>query len=75
MARDDAGCGAVVAELGQWDPVREAVPHWKKFSLAEDIWCIKNLEDAKQHIRQCGHSDWLTSRSSPLPIFVDPRDF
>ncbi|XP_054785344.1 probable N-acetyltransferase HLS1 isoform X2 [Prosopis cineraria] len=69
MARDDAGCEAVVAELGQWDPVREAVPHWNKFSWAEDMWCIKKLE-------KYGPFDWITSRSSSTPvIFVDPRDF
>ncbi|KAK7255106.1 hypothetical protein RIF29_28509 [Crotalaria pallida] len=69
MARDEGGCGAIVAELGQRDPVREAVPHWSKFSWAEDMWCIKNLEDSKR-----GPSDMFTSRSSSPVIFVDPRD-
>ena len=72
MARDDGGCGAIVAELGQRDPVRDAVPHWRKFSWAEDMWCIKNLEDTKKDIQE---SDWFTSRSSSPVIFVDPRDF
>ncbi|RDY06933.1 putative N-acetyltransferase HLS1, partial [Mucuna pruriens] len=66
MARDDGGCGAIVAELGQRDPVRDAVPHWSKFSWAEDMWCIKNLEDT---------SHCFSSRSSSPVIFVDPRDF
>jgi len=70
MARDGGGCGAIVAELGQRDPVRDAVPHWRKFSWAEDMWCIKNLhKDLPQS------SDWFTSRSSSPVIFVDPRDF
>ncbi|KAK7381512.1 hypothetical protein VNO80_00056 [Phaseolus coccineus] len=70
MARDGGGCGAIVAELGQRDPVRDAVPHWSKFSWAEDMWCIKNLhKDSSQT------SDWFTSRSSSPVIFVDPRDF
>ncbi|KAL1340337.1 hypothetical protein HN51_026736 [Arachis hypogaea] len=69
MARDDGGCGAIVAELGLRDPVREAVPHWTKFSWAEDMWCIKNLD------KKCEPSDWLTSKSSSPVIFVDPRDF
>ncbi|KAI9084575.1 hypothetical protein K1719_033563 [Acacia pycnantha] len=68
MAKDDAGCGAVVTELGQTDPVREAVPHWRKFSWAEDMWCIKKLE-------KCEPFDWIISRSSSPVIFVDPRDF
>ncbi|GAU25559.1 hypothetical protein TSUD_259930 [Trifolium subterraneum] len=60
MARNDGGCGAIVAEVSQRDPVREAIPHWTKLSWAEDMWCIKNLEDY---------------RPSSSIIFVDPRDF
>ncbi|XP_027340464.1 probable N-acetyltransferase HLS1 [Abrus precatorius] len=66
MARDDAGCGAIVAEVAQLDPVRDTVPHWTQFSWAQDIWCVKNLhKSAPSH---CFFS------SSPV-IFVDPRDF
>ncbi|CAL0325912.1 unnamed protein product [Lupinus luteus] len=75
MARDEGGCGAIVAELGQRDPVKEAVPHWRKFSWAEDMWCIKNLEDSREIPQKCGPFDWSTSRSSSPVIFVDPRDF
>ena len=76
MARNDGGCGAIAAELGQRDPVREAVPHWRKFSWAEDIWCIKNLGDGNQDIHEnCGPSAWINSASSSPVIFVDPRDF
>ncbi|KAG7992702.1 hypothetical protein I3843_02G140100 [Carya illinoinensis] len=77
MARDDAGCGAVVAEVGQGDPVREAIPHWKRFSWAEDLWCIKKLVDAKHDDshEKCEPSDWIKSQSSSSVIFVDPRDF
>lgn len=80
MARDHGGCGAIVAEVGHRDPVREVVPHWSKFSWAEDMWCIKNLDDdEKQHIAEkCGPSDWFTHsyyRSSSPVVFVDPRDF
>ncbi|KAM6602368.1 hypothetical protein CsatA_021977 [Cannabis sativa] len=90
MARDDGGCGAVVAEVSQRDPVRVAIPHWRKFSLAEDLWCIKKL--SKLHETQeketvttttttlnVGErfepSDWTSARSSSPVIFVDPRDF
>lgn len=72
MARDDDGCGAVVAEVGQRDPVREVIPHWRKFSVAEDVWCIKKLRGAKQG--ESEPSDWIHSWSSSSVIFVDPRD-
>ncbi|XP_030972471.1 probable N-acetyltransferase HLS1 [Quercus lobata] len=73
LARDEVGCGAVVAEVGQWDPVREAIPHWKRFSWAEDLWCIKKLADSSE---KCDTADWIKSQSSNSSvIFVDPRDF
>lgn len=78
MARDDGVCGALVAEVAQRDPVREAIPHWKRLSFAEDLWCIKRLEDAKQeggYNERSEPSDWINSRSSSSVIFVDPRDF
>ncbi|KAI3785970.1 hypothetical protein L1987_45096 [Smallanthus sonchifolius] len=76
MARNDVLCRAVVAEVGQRDPVREVMPHWRKFSWAEDIWCIKKLGTAKQDMNKTsGPHDWIKSSSSPSVIFVDPRDF
>ncbi|KAI8544188.1 hypothetical protein RHMOL_Rhmol08G0276500 [Rhododendron molle] len=75
MASDDDGCGAVVAEVGQRDPVREAIPHWRRFSWAEDLWCIKKLSAAKQEAgEECGPLDWFKSQPSSSVIFVDPRD-
>lgn len=68
MARDDGGCRAIVAELGLRDPVSETVPHWRKFSWAEDMWCMKKLD---HH----GPFDWPMSRPTSPVIFVDPRDF
>ncbi|KAG6415754.1 hypothetical protein SASPL_123169 [Salvia splendens] len=64
MARNDSDCRVVVAEVGQNDPVREVIPHWKKFSCDEDIWCIKRFGKVNQ--------DWCKSPTST--IFVDPRD-
>ncbi|XP_021984237.2 probable N-acetyltransferase HLS1, partial [Helianthus annuus] len=77
MARNDVLCRAVVAEVGKRDPVREVMPHWRKFSWAEDIWCIKELATAKQDINtNRGPHDCITSTSKSSPvIFVDPRDF
>ncbi|KAG6783210.1 hypothetical protein POTOM_012654 [Populus tomentosa] len=75
MARDDDGCGAVVAEVGQRDPVREVIPHWRKFSWAEDLWCIKKLADEKPDVdREFEPPDWMKRESSSPVIFVDPRD-
>ncbi|XP_062021479.1 probable N-acetyltransferase HLS1 [Rosa rugosa] len=73
VGRDDHGCAAVVAEVSQRDPVREAIPHWRKFSWAEDMWCVKKLTEAKQGLPS--PSDWINSRPSSPMIFVDPRDF
>ncbi|KAI3455228.1 hypothetical protein Pfo_011891 [Paulownia fortunei] len=69
MARNDADCRVVVAEVGQMDPVREAIPHWKKFSWDEDVWCIKRLGQVKEN-----YHDWYKSSASSSVIFVDPRD-
>ncbi|XP_010265571.1 PREDICTED: probable N-acetyltransferase HLS1-like [Nelumbo nucifera] len=77
MGRDDSGCGAVVAEVGRRDPVREVIPHWRRFSWAEDLWCIKKLTSAKQDIDEenGGTLDWIRSRPSTPVVFVDPREF
>ncbi|KAG9455870.1 hypothetical protein H6P81_000378 [Aristolochia fimbriata] len=74
MARADPDCGALVAEVGRLDPVREAVPHWKRFSWDEDIWCMKRLA-SKDDVDVGGPSDWPRSRPSSSVLFVDPRDF
>ncbi|XVE89153.1 hypothetical protein DITRI_Ditri19aG0127700 [Diplodiscus trichospermus] len=76
MGRDDDGCGAVLAEVCQRDPVRQVIPHWRKFSMSEDLWCMKKLgNDASEGSNEiCGPSDWLNSRPSSPLIFVDPRD-
>ena len=75
MGRDDDGCGAVLAEVGQRDPVQEVVPHWRKFSMSEDLWCMKKLGDVTEGSNErCGPLDWLKSRPSSPLIFVDPRD-
>ncbi|KAL3613617.1 hypothetical protein CASFOL_042542 [Castilleja foliolosa] len=67
MARNDADCRVVVAEVGQTDPVRYAIPHWKSFSWDEDVWCIKRLDQVKEN----NYHEWYKSNSI---IFVDPRD-
>ncbi|XP_028766433.1 probable N-acetyltransferase HLS1-like, partial [Neltuma alba] len=76
---DDGRCGALVTELAVRDPATEGVPHWSRFSWAEDLWCIKRLE-AKEEEEENGkkdkREDWVASGSSSSSvIFVDPRDF
>lgn len=80
MAKDEGGCGAIVGEVAKWDPVIEGVPHWKRFSWDEDVWCIKKFQENKKKKKheeeheedeeeegddgKCGPLDWIASRSS-----------
>ncbi|CAN0862472.1 Probable N-acetyltransferase HLS1 [Linum grandiflorum] len=73
MARSDESCGGLVVEVGPRDPVRKVVPHWRRFSWEQDIWCIKKLEEEEEE--ECEPSDWDTSSGKSSVIFVDPRDF
>lgn len=74
LARDDVDCKVLVAEVGQMDPVRYAIPHWKRFSWDEDIWCMKKLHETDvTSNNNCDH-DWVKSPNSSPVIFVDPRD-
>lgn len=77
MGAEEAGCAAVVAEVGWRDPVRAAVPHWRRLSWAEDVWCMKRLvgEEAEEGCCGGGSDDWVRSRPSSPVVFVDPRDF
>lgn len=70
MARG-LGCGVVVTEVASQEPWRLAIPHWKRLSCTEDVWCIKRLvEDYSDGPL----GDW--TRSPPgISIFVDPREF
>ncbi|EOA34550.1 hypothetical protein CARUB_v10022096mg [Capsella rubella] len=69
IGRYDGGCGALAAELSPSDAVALVVPHWKRLSWAQDLWCLKKLSDEPEQ------SDWTRSRSSSSSvIFVDPRD-
>lgn len=71
IASYDEGCGAVAAELSPSDAVAMVVPHWRRLSWAQDLWCLKKLSDESEP------SDWSRSKSSSSSssvIFVDPRD-
>lgn len=77
MGRDDGGCAAVVTEVGRRDPVIEAVPHWRRFSCAEDLWCMKRLavEEEERGGGDGGLPDWVRSPATSPLLFVDPREF
>ncbi|PIA33184.1 hypothetical protein AQUCO_04200146v1 [Aquilegia coerulea] len=67
----DYGCSVVATEVASEEPLKLGIPHWKKLSCAEDLWCIKRFgEDYSDG----SVGDW--TKSSPgLSIFVDPREF
>ncbi|XAR51355.1 Aminoglycoside N(3')-acetyltransferase [Bertholletia excelsa] len=64
------GCGVVATEVASCEPLRLGIPHWKKLSCNEDLWCIKRLgEDYSDG----SVGDWTKSPPG-LSIFVDPRE-
>ncbi|WVZ55911.1 hypothetical protein U9M48_006512 [Paspalum notatum var. saurae] len=67
MARGRAA--AVAVEVAALDPLRARIPHWRRLSCTEDLWCMKRLGGG-------GHADgWDWSKSAPgSSIFVDPRE-
>ncbi|KAJ0989537.1 hypothetical protein J5N97_007893 [Dioscorea zingiberensis] len=76
IASKDEGCAAVVTEVAPADPVRHAIPHWRRFSCDEDLWCAKRLV-VKPEVNGFNTSDdnWVKSPCSTDVIFVDPREF
>ncbi|XP_060194285.1 probable N-acetyltransferase HLS1 [Lycium barbarum] len=66
----ESECSVVATEVANRDPLRSAIPHWKKLSCAEDLWCMKRLgEDYSDG----SVGDWTKSQPG-LSIFVDPRE-
>nr|KYP47360.1 hypothetical protein KK1_030973 [Cajanus cajan] len=66
----DRGCQVVATEGSSREPLRCAIPHWKRFSCDEDLWCIKRLgEDYSDG----SLGDWTKSPPG-FSIFVDPRE-
>ncbi|KAI4324835.1 hypothetical protein MLD38_030287 [Melastoma candidum] len=64
------GCEVVATEVARGDPLREGIPHWKRLSCPEDLWCVKRLgEDYSDG----AIGDWTKSPPG-LSIFVDPRE-
>ncbi|OIT40595.1 PREDICTED: probable N-acetyltransferase HLS1 [Nicotiana attenuata] len=66
----ESRCSVVATEVASREPLRLAIPHWKKLSCAEDLWCMKRLgEDYSDG----SLGDWTKSQPG-LSIFVDPRE-
>ncbi|XP_009780724.1 putative N-acetyltransferase HLS1 isoform X3 [Nicotiana tabacum] len=66
----ESRCSVVATEVASREPLRLAIPHWKKLSCAEDLWCMKRLgEDYSDG----SLGDWTKSLPG-LSIFVDPRE-
>ena len=66
----ECGCGVVATEVSCMEPLRRGIPHWKKLSCAEDLWCIKRLgEDYSDG----SVGDWTKSPPG-VSVFVDPRE-
>ncbi|GAB2279565.1 Probable N-acetyltransferase hls1 [Dionaea muscipula] len=70
-ARRQPGCGVVAAEVSSQEPLRVGIPHWKRLSCAEDLWCVKRLAD---DYSDGSIGDWTKSPPG-ISIFVDPREF
>ncbi|KAG0458527.1 hypothetical protein HPP92_023684 [Vanilla planifolia] len=69
MARA-GGCSVVVTEVSASEPLLPGIPHWRRFSFEEDLWCIKRLDE---EYSDGAVGDW--TRSPPgTSIFVDPRE-
>uniref|UniRef100_A0A0D9VQZ0 N-acetyltransferase domain-containing protein n=1 Tax=Leersia perrieri TaxID=77586 RepID=A0A0D9VQZ0_9ORYZ len=67
MARGRAA--AVAVEVAACDPLRRRIPHWRRLSCTEDLWCMKRLGGKDES------DGWDWSKSPPgLSIFVDPRE-
>ncbi|KAK8962107.1 hypothetical protein KSP40_PGU009277 [Platanthera guangdongensis] len=70
MARE-GGCGVVATEVAAGEPLTAGIPHWRRLSIEEDLWCVKRLVDEYGDGGAVG--DW--TRSPPgNSIFVDPRE-
>ncbi|XP_042516178.1 probable N-acetyltransferase HLS1 [Macadamia integrifolia] len=66
----ERGCGVVVAEVSSREPIKSGIPHWKRLSCDEDLWCMKRLGD---DYSDGSVGDWTKSPPG-RSIFVDPRE-
>ncbi|KAK8673931.1 hypothetical protein V6N13_112240 [Hibiscus sabdariffa] len=69
LAKEE-GCSVVATEAANGEPLKGGVPHWKRLSCDEDLWCIKRLGD---DYSDGAVGDW-TKSPPELSIFVDPQN-
>ncbi|KNA07929.1 hypothetical protein SOVF_167330 [Spinacia oleracea] len=67
----EKGCSVLATEVANTDPLKMGIPHWKKLSCEEDVWCIKRLGE---NYGDGTVGDWTKSLPGES-IFVDPREF
>ncbi|KAG0488949.1 hypothetical protein HPP92_007760 [Vanilla planifolia] len=64
------GCSVIATEVSASEPLISGIPHWRRLSFDEDLWCIKRLAE---EYSDGAIGDW--TRSPPgSSIFVDPRE-
>ncbi|XP_072981337.1 probable N-acetyltransferase HLS1 [Typha angustifolia] len=61
---------AVATEVAEYEPLRKGIPHWRKLSCDDDLWCAKRLAEEYSD-GEVG--DWTKSVPGKS-IFVDPRE-
>ncbi|KAI4381248.1 hypothetical protein MLD38_007340 [Melastoma candidum] len=64
------GCAVVATEVAGQDPLMAGIPHWRRLSCPEDLWCIKRV---REDYSEGAVGDWTKSPPG-LSIFVDPRE-
>uniref|UniRef100_A0A0E0CGP5 N-acetyltransferase domain-containing protein n=1 Tax=Oryza meridionalis TaxID=40149 RepID=A0A0E0CGP5_9ORYZ len=75
VARNNPACAVVAADVAPDDPAAAAVPHWRRFSCDEDVWCIKKLTSVAANANAGDDdNDWTAAPPSSV-LFVDPREF
>ncbi|XP_047318965.1 probable N-acetyltransferase HLS1-like [Impatiens glandulifera] len=69
----ERGGGVVATEVSAGERLRKGIPHWKRLSCPEDLWCMKKLGEDEDEDDEEDVGDW--TKSAPgLSIFVDPRE-
>jgi hypothetical protein len=67
VARNNPACAVVAADVAPDDPAAAAVPRWRRFSCDEDVWCIKNLNNADDE------DGWPAPAVRNCPVRRSPR--
>lgn len=76
VARKNPACAVVAADVTPDDPVAAVVPHWRRFSCDEDVWCIKSLREKNDDDAGSDkEDDWAAPAAPGTVLFVDPREF